>query len=51
MPAPSGVMRAAGGKTIGALDDFPEFGVRTYRPPTGAAMVFSCSLPDEAPTV
>lgn len=43
-------MREAGGKTIGALDDLPEFGAPTYRPPTGGAVVFSCSLPDAAPT-
>jgi peroxiredoxin/predicted 2-oxoglutarate/Fe(II)-dependent dioxygenase YbiX len=27
---------------------FPEFGMRTYRPPTGGAIVFSCSLLHEA---
>jgi predicted 2-oxoglutarate/Fe(II)-dependent dioxygenase YbiX len=27
---------------------FPEFGTRTYRPPTGGAVVFSCSLLHEA---
>jgi peroxiredoxin len=27
---------------------FPEFGARTYRPPTGGAVVFSCSLLHEA---
>lgn len=27
---------------------FPEFGSRTYRPPTGGAVVFSCSLMHEA---
>ncbi|QGP78316.1 2OG-Fe(II) oxygenase [Sphingobium sp. CAP-1] len=27
---------------------FPEFGARTYRPPTGGAIVFSCSLLHEA---
>ncbi len=27
---------------------FPEFGPRTYRPPTGGAVVFSCSLLHEA---
>lgn len=27
---------------------FPEFGVRRYRPPTGGAIVFSCSLLHEA---
>jgi predicted 2-oxoglutarate/Fe(II)-dependent dioxygenase YbiX len=27
---------------------FPEFGLRTYRPPTGGAVVFSCSLLHEA---
>jgi len=27
---------------------FPEFGGRTYRPPTGGAVVFSCSLMHEA---
>lgn len=27
---------------------FPEFGSRTYRPPTGGAIVFSCSLLHEA---
>ena len=27
---------------------FPEFGSRTYRPPTGGAVVFSCSLLHEA---
>ncbi|HEX3065321.1 MAG TPA: 2OG-Fe(II) oxygenase, partial [Dongiaceae bacterium] len=27
---------------------FPEFGVLTYRPPTGDAVVFSCSLLHEA---
>jgi hypothetical protein len=27
---------------------FPEFGTRTYKPPTGAAVVFSCSLLHEA---
>jgi predicted 2-oxoglutarate/Fe(II)-dependent dioxygenase YbiX/peroxiredoxin len=30
---------------------FPEFGRRTYRPPTGGAMVFCCSLQHEATTV
>ena len=30
---------------------FPEFGPRTYRPPTGGAVVFSCSLLHEAPPV
>jgi len=30
---------------------FPEFGSRTYRPPTGGAVVFSCSLLHEATTV
>jgi predicted 2-oxoglutarate/Fe(II)-dependent dioxygenase YbiX/peroxiredoxin len=27
---------------------FPEYGMRTYRPPTGGAVVFSCSLLHEA---
>jgi predicted 2-oxoglutarate/Fe(II)-dependent dioxygenase YbiX len=27
---------------------FPEYGMRTYRPPTGGAVVFSCSLIHEA---
>jgi predicted 2-oxoglutarate/Fe(II)-dependent dioxygenase YbiX len=27
---------------------FPEFGNRTYKPPTGGAVVFSCSLQHEA---
>jgi len=27
---------------------FPEFGTRTYKPPTGGAVVFSCSLQHEA---
>ena len=27
---------------------FPEFGARTYRPPSGGACVFSCSLLHEA---
>ena len=27
---------------------FPEFGRRTYKPPTGAALIFSCSLLHEA---
>jgi len=27
---------------------FPEFGTRTYRAPTGGAVVFSCSLLHEA---
>ena len=30
---------------------FPEFGDRTYRPPTGGAVVFSCSLLHEATAV
>jgi predicted 2-oxoglutarate/Fe(II)-dependent dioxygenase YbiX len=30
---------------------FPEFGERTYRPPTGGAVVFSCSLLHEATPV
>lgn len=30
---------------------FPEFGPRTYRPPTGGAVVFSCSLLHEAAPV
>lgn len=30
---------------------FPEFGGRTYRPPTGGAVVFSCSLLHEATPV
>jgi predicted 2-oxoglutarate/Fe(II)-dependent dioxygenase YbiX len=30
---------------------FPEFGKRTYRPPTGGAIVFSCSLLHEATPV
>jgi predicted 2-oxoglutarate/Fe(II)-dependent dioxygenase YbiX len=30
---------------------FPEFGQRTYRPPTGGAVVFSCSLLHEAKPV
>ena len=30
---------------------FPEFGQRTYRPPTGGAVVFSCSLQHEATRV
>lgn len=30
---------------------FPEFGRRTYRPPTGGAVVFSCSLLHEATKV
>jgi predicted 2-oxoglutarate/Fe(II)-dependent dioxygenase YbiX len=30
---------------------FPEFGWRTYRPPTGGAVVFSCSLLHEATAV
>lgn len=30
---------------------FPEFGVRTYKPPTGGAVVFSCSLLHEATAV
>jgi peroxiredoxin len=30
---------------------FPEFGQRTYRPPTGGAIVFSCSLLHEATAV
>ncbi|MFO1037395.1 MAG: 2OG-Fe(II) oxygenase [Geminicoccaceae bacterium] len=30
---------------------FPEFGQRTYRPPQGAALVFSCSLMHEATPV
>lgn len=30
---------------------FPEFGSRTYRPPTGGAVVFSCSLLHEATAV
>jgi predicted 2-oxoglutarate/Fe(II)-dependent dioxygenase YbiX len=30
---------------------FPEFGTRTYRPPTGGAVVFSCSLLHEATPV
>ena len=27
---------------------FPEFGQRTYKPPTGGAIIFSCSLLHEA---
>jgi predicted 2-oxoglutarate/Fe(II)-dependent dioxygenase YbiX len=30
---------------------FPEYGARTYRPPTGGAVVFSCSLLHEATPV
>ena len=30
---------------------FPEYGMRTYRPPTGGAVVFSCSLLHEATPV
>jgi predicted 2-oxoglutarate/Fe(II)-dependent dioxygenase YbiX len=30
---------------------FPEFGARTYRPPTGGAVVFCCSLQHEATPV
>jgi hypothetical protein len=30
---------------------FPEYGARTYRPPTGGGVVFSCSLLHEATTV
>jgi predicted 2-oxoglutarate/Fe(II)-dependent dioxygenase YbiX len=30
---------------------FPEFGSRTYRPPTGGAVIFSCSLLHEATEV
>jgi predicted 2-oxoglutarate/Fe(II)-dependent dioxygenase YbiX len=30
---------------------FPEFGARTYRPPTGGAVIFSCSLLHEATPV
>lgn len=30
---------------------FPEFGARTYRPPTGGAVVFSCSLLHQATPV
>jgi predicted 2-oxoglutarate/Fe(II)-dependent dioxygenase YbiX len=30
---------------------FPEFGARTYRPPTGGAVVFSCSMLHEATPV
>ena len=30
---------------------FPEFGTRTYRPPTGGAVVFCCSLQHEATPV
>ena len=30
---------------------FPEFGLQTYRAPTGGAMVFSCSLLHEATRV
>jgi len=30
---------------------FPEFGPRTYRPPTGGAVVFGCSLQHEATPV
>jgi len=30
---------------------FPEFGTRTYKPPTGGAVVFSCSLLHEATPV
>jgi predicted 2-oxoglutarate/Fe(II)-dependent dioxygenase YbiX len=30
---------------------FPEYGTRTYRPPTGGAVVFSCSLLHEATRV
>src|SRR5690606_16138476 len=30
---------------------FPEFGGRTYRPPTGGAVVFCCSLLHEATPV
>jgi predicted 2-oxoglutarate/Fe(II)-dependent dioxygenase YbiX len=30
---------------------FPEFGSRTYRPPTGGAVIFSCTLLHEATPV
>lgn len=30
---------------------FPEFGRRTYRPPTGGAVIFSCALLHEATPV
>lgn len=40
----------AEGHTGGDLR-FPEFGPRTYRPPTGGAVVFSCSLLHEATPV
>ncbi|MBS0362661.1 MAG: 2OG-Fe(II) oxygenase [Proteobacteria bacterium] len=30
---------------------FPEYGMRTYRPPTGGAVIFSCSLLHEATPV
>jgi predicted 2-oxoglutarate/Fe(II)-dependent dioxygenase YbiX len=40
----------AGGYDGGDLR-FPEYGPRTYRPPTGGAVVFSCSLLHEATAV
>ncbi|MGH8161151.1 MAG: 2OG-Fe(II) oxygenase [Gammaproteobacteria bacterium] len=40
----------AGDYEGGALE-FPEFGTATYRPPTGGAIVFSCSLLHEATDV
>jgi predicted 2-oxoglutarate/Fe(II)-dependent dioxygenase YbiX len=40
----------AGGYDGGDLR-FPEFGGRTYRAPTGGAVVFSCSLLHEATPV
>ncbi|HEX7623591.1 MAG TPA: 2OG-Fe(II) oxygenase, partial [Anaeromyxobacteraceae bacterium] len=30
---------------------FPEFGPRTYRPPTGGAVIFACGLQHEATSV
>ena len=35
----------------GGAVEFPEFGTRTYRPPRGGAIVFSCSLLHEATDV
>ena len=47
---PKGLMREAADYEGGDLR-FPEFGPRTYRPPTGGAVVFCCSLLHEATPV
>jgi predicted 2-oxoglutarate/Fe(II)-dependent dioxygenase YbiX len=43
--------RAAAEEFEGGDLRFPEYGRQTYRPPTGGAVVFSCSLLHEATPV